>query len=264
MIDTLYSKAILLVSFKTMPMPLLILFLALSFFAGCSSGPIRDFRVGKSFAVLIPSDVPIFTAPHPKAEKFHLQEAESFVVEELVCKAGISRGVCLSGFKKAHDNRSYTGAMYFKVRFESGREGYFSDKNFLPKLSLSITSEERAKLLGTTPEEYAKNLRGSKALQNEIVLEGEEARRKEEERLQAIEYNPWSEAEKKRLRVREVWTGMDSGQLESSKGSPKMINRSEVSGAIIERWYYDDFVYYIKDETVIKWDRVGGDLLMKQ
>jgi len=121
----------------------------------CKTGPLKDIRLGKSFAVIIPDKVLIHSRPVLDSETFRLEEAEEFLVEDVVCEDGMKTGACYWELTTAPSNPDIVKIVFYKVRFESGREGYINGRYFYPELSYYMTSEELQALHGSTPGEYA-------------------------------------------------------------------------------------------------------------
>ena len=54
----------------------------------CKTGPLRDIRLGKTFAVLAPDEIAIHMRPVRGSETSHLEEPETFIVEDVMCDGG--------------------------------------------------------------------------------------------------------------------------------------------------------------------------------
>ncbi len=189
-----------------------LLLVALLLLSASCAGSMKDIRIGHSFAILIPDEIPVYTEPHPDAKLFYLEEAEEFEVVDAVCTDGVSLIMCGWEMAAAMDNPDFFKVRWMKVRFESGKQGYINGLYFFPELSYHMTSEKRTKVInGTTPKEYAALIR-----KNDRKLEAEIARLAEE-RLENISASSWPEHEKQMVRDFKVWVGMTGDQLVSSQ-----------------------------------------------
>ena len=57
----------------------------------CTTGPLRDIRLGKTYGLYVPRKVAIHRTPVRGAETFHIEEAEVFIVEDAMCDGGGAR-----------------------------------------------------------------------------------------------------------------------------------------------------------------------------
>jgi hypothetical protein len=159
-------------------------------------------RVGKIYwIVAINNETPPFlSSPANNAASFHPQPNESFVITELV------------GRKDKNP--------FYKVKFDSGKEGYIQPEVFLEELNASIAAFD------------------PKAGANKKAAEAAE---EEKKRVDWIQSQPWSRAVKEAAIKRQVLGGMNEGEVRKILGNP--IRVSKVKGRLNfteERWLYAD------------------------
>ncbi|MEE8575516.1 MAG: hypothetical protein V3T30_08900, partial [Thermodesulfobacteriota bacterium] len=114
----------------------------------------KDRKIGKTYGLFAPDEVFIHTAPSLDAQRYHFDQAQIFVIEEVVCADGVGKLNCYSDLILSKDDPRLAKVAFEKVRFESGEIGYINALYFYPKLSDYIISEKEAKALGTTPKGF--------------------------------------------------------------------------------------------------------------
>lgn len=143
---------------------------------------------------------PFLSSPATNAASFHPQPNESFVITELV------------GRKDKNP--------FYKVKFDSGKEGYIQPEVFLEELNASIAAFD------------------PKAGANKKAAEAAE---EEKKRIDWIQSQPWSQAVKEAAIKRQVLGGMNGGEVRKILGNPVRV--SKVKGRYNlteERWLYAD------------------------
>jgi hypothetical protein len=159
-------------------------------------------RVGKTFWV-VPADgrIPFFlSAPNPQASSFRPQAHESFEITELVGR-------------KAKNP-------YYKINFESGKEGYLRAETFLEELNSTFVSID--------PLADEKKPAAERAIE-------------EIKRLDWIHSDPWSQPGKDAARKREVVSGMTSGEVRKVMGPPTRVTKvKRPQKSNEEHWNYPD------------------------
>jgi hypothetical protein len=159
-------------------------------------------RVGKMFWVLgdegkLPSFV---RSPSSGASTFHPAANESFEITELIGR-------------KARNP-------YYKVKFESGAEGYIHAQAFLEQFNATI--------LTTDPLADEK-----KALA--------EKNEEEKARIEWIQSQPWSAAVKESAIKRQAVPGMTLGEVKRVVGDPRRVSRIKgPQHSSEEHWFYPD------------------------
>ena len=164
-------------------------------------------RVGKVFWILpIEQTLPSFlTSPANDASAFYPAANESFEITDMVGR-------------KAKNP-------YYKVRFESGKEGYIHAQAFLEQFNATIVT------IDPLAEE-------KKALA--------EKNEQEKARLEWIESQPWSAAVKEAAVKRQGVPGMNTTEAKKVLGDPRRVTRVRGSQHIIEEhWFYPDGVVLI-------------------
>jgi hypothetical protein len=164
-------------------------------------------RVGKVFWILpINEKVPSFlTSPATDAPAFHPAANESFEITSLVGR-------------KAKNP-------YYKVKFESGREGYIHAQAFLEQFNGTIVTVDPL-----TEEKKAL------AEKNE----------QEKARLDWIQSQPWSAEVKESAIKRQGVPGMTAGEAKKVLGDPRRVTRIRGPQHVREEhWFYPDGVVLI-------------------
>lgn len=228
----------------------IILFLVL---ASCS-GKLKNIAIGKSFAIYVPREVEIHREPVLKGETFHLEDAEGFVVEDVVCEGG---GYGIGCVLIAID---FPEVFFYKARFESGKVGYINGRYFLPELVNPIISEEVAENLGTTPKEFAAQTRqdiedGRKEVMAEIARGEEAIKELERTRLAAIDAAPWPDEVKQKVVAKKVEIGMRSDQVLLAWGPPNKIVDIDTEEGNQQEWTYGVTTLYFKDLNLVRMER---------
>jgi hypothetical protein len=164
-------------------------------------------RVGKVFWIFpIEETLPSFhTSPATNAPAFYPAAHESFEIISLV------------GRKVKNP--------YYKVRFESGREGYIPAHAFLEQFNGTIVTVDP--LADEKKALTAKN-------------------EQEEARLQWIQSQPWSEAVKQSAIKRQSVPGMTVAEAKKVLGDPRRVTRIRgPQHAREEHWFYPEGVVLI-------------------
>lgn len=159
---------------------------------------------GKSYWVVpaegnLPS---FFSAPSASADSFLPQAKESFQITEVVQGSG----------QKAY---------YYKVRFDTGREGYIDIDSFLEQLNLT--------LLTVDPDRRQK-IRAAREVEEES---------KREARIRA---QPWPEHIKEAVLRRQAVLGMNMKEAREALGKPRRIAKIADANPLIgaqEQWIYE-------------------------
>jgi hypothetical protein len=159
-------------------------------------------RVGKIYWIVAVNNQtpPFLSSPAMNAASFNPQPNESFEITELV------------GRKDKNP--------FYKVRFDSGKEGYILPEVFLEELNASIVAVD--------PTASGKK---------RAAEEAEE----EKKRIDWIQSQPWSRAVKEAAIKRQVLGGMNGGEVKKILGNPVRV--SKVKGRYNfteERWLYAD------------------------
>ena len=159
-------------------------------------------RVGKTFWISVFHEkLPSFaTSPTSDASVFQPADNESFEITELVGR-------------KARNP-------YYKVKFESGAEGYIHAQAFHEQFNATI--------LTTDPLAEEK-----KAL--------EEKNQEEKGRIEWIQSQPWSAAVKESAIKRQAVPGMSVGEVKRVVGEPRRVSRIKgPQHTSEEHWFYPD------------------------
>jgi len=159
-------------------------------------------RVGRTFWVVpVNGRLPSFLlSPSPTAEEFQPSPNASFVIVELVGR-------------KAKEP-------YFKVKFDSGKEGYLHIEGFHEEFNLRIVTvdplaDEKKKLAAQREED--------------------------KKRLAWIEAQPWSPAVKEAAIKRQAVIGMKTTEVKKVLGDPVRVQRVKTPHKIPEEhWFYGD------------------------
>ncbi len=98
--------------------------------------------IGKRFVVIEPEKVLIYNEPSFKGEPFKLDKPYAFEIEALECADGSPAVYCSS--KLATKEGLKENSFLYKVKFNSGKEGYISQRYFfpLPEYIISLDSPE--------------------------------------------------------------------------------------------------------------------------
>ncbi len=164
-------------------------------------------RVGKVFWILpIEEKLPSFlTSPTTNAPAFHPEANESFEITSLVGR-------------KAKNP-------YYKVRFESGKEGYIHAQAFLEQFNGAIVTVDPL------------------ADEKKALAEKNE---QEKARLEWIQSQPWSQAVKESAIKRQGVPGMTAGEAKKVLGDPRRVTRIRGPQNVSEEhWFYPDGVVLI-------------------
>jgi hypothetical protein len=159
-------------------------------------------RVGKIYwVVAVKNQTPSFLAsPATNAASFRPKANESFEITELV----------------GRNDRN----PYYKVKFDSGKEGYIRPDLFLEELNAAISAVD--------PLEHEKK----KAV---------EVAEEEKKRIEWIQAQPWPSGVKEAAIKRKVIAGMTEGEVKKILGEP--VRASKVKGRlnlVEEHWLYAD------------------------
>jgi hypothetical protein len=159
-------------------------------------------RVGKIYWIVpVKNQTPSFRAsPAPNAASFRPDGNESFKITELV------------GRKEKNP--------YYKVKFDSGKEGYIQPDLFLEELNAKISSVDP--------------LADEKKKAAEVAEE-------EKKRIEWIQTQPWPRGVKEAAIKRKVIAGMTEGEVRKVLGEPVRV--SKVKGKLNiaeEHWLYAD------------------------
>src|SRR5262245_23335649 len=159
-------------------------------------------RVGKIYWIL-PSknQTPAFLAsPTANAASFHPQANESFEITELV------------GRQEKNP--------YYKVKFNSGKEGFIHPEVFLEELNLSITSVD------------------PQAIDRKKAAEAAE---EEKKRVAWIQSQPWPRNVKEAAIKRQVMPGMSMAEVRQVLGKPVRVSKFKAQYNLPgENWLYPD------------------------
>ena len=227
----------------------------------CTTGPLRDIRIGKTYGLFVPREVAIHRAPIRGSETFHLEEAEAFIVDTALCDGGGSLGSCWADLMATVEDPESFGAVFYRVVFESGTEGYINGRYFYPKLADGLISEESAKALGTTPEGFALKARKMNEEGRAQVAEAEEKRK------HAIESAPWPEDIKRLVLEWRIIIGMTKEQVFLSQNPPdippfkqlRRVSEQVTSDGVAEKWVYKGTSYYFLNDILERWESSDND-----
>jgi hypothetical protein len=157
-------------------------------------------RIGKTYwIVLVDNRTPTFLArPAAKAPSFRAPENESFMIVELV------------GQK--------TSSPYYRVRFDSDKEGYITPEAFHEEFNLRIVT--------TDPQADEKKKTAHAA-------------EEDKQRKDWIQAQPWSEAVKEAAISRRPVPGMNGTEIKKVLGNPiRVIKGRGRQNVAEERWLY--------------------------
>jgi hypothetical protein len=159
-------------------------------------------RVGKTYWANLADGrkLSVLSAPRVNASSFEAPPYEAFEITEL------------AGQK--------TRELFYKVRFESGKEGFIRPDTFLEELNVTILSvdpkaDEKRKAAATAEEE--------------------------KKRVNWIQSQPWSQAMKDAAMKKQVLSGMSTGEVKNILGSPTRVSKIKGPQNIAEeQWFYPD------------------------
>jgi hypothetical protein len=159
-------------------------------------------RVGRTFwIVAVNHETPLFlSAPSPHASSFAVPPNLSFEVLELV------------GRREKNP--------YYKVRFESGREGFIAPERFHEGLNWTIVTSD--------PQAEARR---------KAALQAEE----EKKRVEWIQAQPWSRSVKEATIKRRPVLGLSTAEVKKALGDPTRAVKSKGPQRLAEeQWFYPD------------------------
>jgi hypothetical protein len=159
-------------------------------------------RVGKTYwIVAVNNRIPSFlSTPAASASSFQPQANEAFEITEL------------TGREQKNP--------YYKVKFDSGKEGYIQPDRFLEELNLTIASVD--------PQAYEKK-------------KAAEAAAEEKKRVAWIQAQPWPPGIKEAAVKRQVIGGMNEVEVAKILGSPTRKVRVKAQLNVAEEhWLYPD------------------------
>jgi hypothetical protein len=157
-------------------------------------------RIGKTFWISSVDNrtPPFLSRPTPKASSFQPRANESFIIIELV------------GQK--------TSSPYYRVRFDSDKEGYITPEAFHEELNLRIL------ILDPHADEKKK---------------AAQAAEEDKQRKEWIEAQPWSAAVKEAAINRRPVPGMNGTEIKKVLGNPiRVIKGRGRQNLVEERWLY--------------------------
>ncbi|MBI4529643.1 MAG: hypothetical protein HY695_38080 [Deltaproteobacteria bacterium] len=161
-------------------------------------------RVGQTYWITSTDGPTFFSAPSPSAPEFNSHSKESFDIMELV---------------KGSDQRPY-----YKVRLDSGKEGFISVSSFLENLNSTVATSD--------PEAKEK-----KRLSRES--------KQEKEREKWVRSQSWQEHIKEAVLKRQAVLGMNMSETKIALGKPsrvvKVSDRNRLRGQQ-EQWVYEQGV----------------------
>ena len=159
-------------------------------------------RVGKIYWIVpVKNQTPAFLSnPTANATSFHPQANESFEITELV------------GRKDKN--------LYYKVRFNSGKEAFIHPDIFVEELNLRITSVD------------------PQAIDKKRAAETAE---EEKKRVAWIQAQPWPRNVKEAAIKRQVMGGMSTGDVKQILGKPVRVSKRKAGFNVPEEhWLYAD------------------------
>jgi uncharacterized protein YgiM (DUF1202 family) len=159
-------------------------------------------RVGKIYwIVAINNQTPTFlSSPATNASSFRSNANESFEITELI------------GRKEKNP--------YYKVKFDSGKEGYIQPDLFLEEFNARISAVD--------PLESEKK-------------KAAEAAEEEKERIAWIQAQPWPRGVKEAAIKRQVMPGMNGGEVKKILGNPIRVTKIKKQPNVTEEhWLYGD------------------------
>ena len=159
-------------------------------------------RVGKIYwIVAVKNQTPLFlSSPTANAASFRPQAKESFEIIELV------------GRQEKNP--------YYKVKFDSGKEGFIQPEAFLEELNLGIASVD--------PQALDKKKAAAAA-------------EEEKNRVEWIQAQPWPRNVKDAAIKRQAMGGMNAGEVKRILGNPMRVSKVKAQLNVIEEhWLYPD------------------------
>jgi hypothetical protein len=159
-------------------------------------------RVGKIYwIVAINNQTPAFLSSRASnSASFRSNANESFEITELV------------GRKEKNP--------YYKVKFDSGKEGYIQPDVFLEQFNATISAVD--------------------PLENE-KRKAAEAAEKEKERIAWIQAQPWPRGVKEAAIKRQATPGMNGGEVKRILGNPIRVSKAKTRLNVAEeKWLYSD------------------------
>ena len=159
-------------------------------------------RVGKTYWANLAEGrkLSVLSAPRADASSFEAPPYEAFEITQL------------AGQK--------TRQLFYKVRFESGKEGFIRPDTFLEEFNVTI--------LTVDPKADEKRKAAAAAAE-------------EKKRADWIQSQPWSEAMKNAAMKKQVLSGMSTGEVKNILGSPVRISKVKGPQNIAEeQWFYSD------------------------
>jgi hypothetical protein len=159
-------------------------------------------RVGKIYwIVAINNQTPAFlSSPATNASSFRSNANESFEITELI------------GRKEKNP--------YYRVKFDSGKEGYIQPDVFLEEFNARISAVD--------PLESEKK-------------KAAEAAEEEKERIAWIQAQPWPRGVKEAAIKRQVMPGMNEGEVKKILGNPIRVSKLKTGLNVAEeQWLYAD------------------------
>jgi len=159
-------------------------------------------RVGKTYwIVAVNNRIPAFlSTPAANASSFQPQANEAFAVTELTGREQINP--------------------YYKVKFDSGKEGYIQPDKFLEELNLTIVAVD--------PQAHEKKKAAAAAAE-------------EKKRVEWIQAQPWSPGIKAAAIRRQVIGGMNEAEIKKILGNPVRVIRVKAQLNVAEEhWLYPD------------------------
>jgi hypothetical protein len=159
-------------------------------------------RIGKIYwIVAVNNQTPSFlSSPATNAASFRPNANESFEITELVGR---------------NDKNPY-----YKVKFDSGKEGYIQPDVFLEEFNATISAVD--------PLESEKK-------------KAAEAAEEEKKRIEWIQAQPWPGDVKEAAIKRKVLPGMNGGEVKKILGNPIRVSKVKAKLNVVEEhWHYGD------------------------
>lgn len=159
-------------------------------------------RVGKIYwIVAVKNQTPLFlSSPKANAASFRPQAKQSFEIIELV------------GRQEKNP--------YYKVKFDSGKEGFIQPEAFMEELNLGIASVD--------PEAADKKKAAAAA-------------EEEKNRVEWIQAQPWPRNVKEAAIKRQPMGGMNPAEVKKILGNPMRVNKVKTQLNVVEEhWLYPD------------------------
>jgi hypothetical protein len=159
-------------------------------------------RVGKTYWTALADNrkLSVLSAPRSNAPLFDAPPDEAFEITELV------------GQK--------TPNPFYKIKFESGKEGFIHPDTFLEELNVAILSVD--------PKADEKRKAAAAA-------------EEEKKRIAWIQSQPWPQAVKNAAMKKQVLSGMSTSEVKNILGTPTRISNIKAPPNISEQqWFYAD------------------------